>query len=411
MSSSRLAAMAALVLTGCAGGGDDDPASAARPAVPVRVLEVAPRELVRTYTELATLAAPMSVDVAAEVPGRIAALPFDEGDRVEQGEVVVELDVALAEAQLRPARARAAQAAAGTAQAEARVGAAEALEREAQAGLALATANFERKRQLREQRATPEATFLEARDELTMAEARLAASQAELASARAALTAQAAAIEVAQAEVGIAEVTLERHTVRAPLEGVVVARGPDPGAMIQAGEPILRLEPTVVLRAEVNVPEGLARLVHPGDEVTVRTDLGRHPGRVRLVAPAVARDTRTVKVEVDVQNDDERGLRPGTFARVTFSLERRQGALAVPEHALRRDVEENATVVVVEQGERGPVARVRPVALGLSADGWVEVTEGLRGGEAVVTLGAETVVDGTPVEPTPAPAPAHGGPP
>lgn len=400
----RLAGLAAIALAALTGGCGREAEGAGpapgRPSIPVHALEVVPRDLVRTYTELATLTAPASVDVALEVPGRIAALPVDEGDLVVKGQVVVQLDATVAAAQLREVRARAAQAEAGMAQVEARVAAAEAVAREAEVTAALARANFERKRQLVEQRATPAATFEEARDQLSIAEARHAAARAELASARAALGAQAAAVEVARAEVGVAEATLDRHTVRAPLGGVVVARAPDPGAMVQAGEPVLRIEPTSVLRAEVNLPERLARLVGRGDAVRVRTDLSAHAGQVRLVAPAVARDTRTVKVEVDVQNPGA-ALRPGTFARVTFALERRAGALAVPEHALRRDVREAASVVVVEAGEAGTVARVRPVSLGLSAGGWVEVLRGLRAGDVVVTLGAETVVDGTPVEPQP----------
>lgn len=396
-----LAAAAALtlLLAGCDRGADGASPTPRR-AVPVRVLEVTPRDLVRTYTELATLAASASVDVAPEVPGRIAALPFDEGDRVEQGQLVVSLDDTVAAAQLREARARAAQARAGLGQAEARVSVAQALAREAQAGVALATTNLQRKRRLLEQRATPEATFDEARDQSLMAEARQAAAEAELASARAVLGAQATTIDVALAEVGVAEATLARHRVEAPLSGVVVDRAPDPGDMVQAGEAVLRLEPTSPLRGEVNVPERLARLIAPGDQVSVRTDTGTRPGTVRLVAPSVQRDTRTVKVEVEVDNPDD-ALRPGTFARVTFALERRPGALAVPEHALRRDVEEAATVVVVEPGADGPVARVRPVELGLSAGGWVEVRRGLAAGDVVVTLGAETVGDGTPVEPLP----------
>lgn len=363
-----------------------------RRAVPVRALEVAPRELVRTYTELATLRAPASVDVAPEVPGRILALPFDEGDRVEAGDVVVELDATLVAAQTREARARAAQARAGLAEVEARVAASQALVREAEAGRSAAQDAFERRRQLLERQATPLAAFQEARDQLAMAEARVAAAEADLLSTRAMLGGRGAAVEVAEAAVAVAEAALERHTIAAPLPGVVVARGADPGAMLAVGQAVLRIEPTDPLRAEVNLPERLAGLVARGDRVDVRTDADALVGRVRLVAPAVAPDTRTVKVEVDVDNPDGR-LRPGTFARVTFALERRAAALAVPEHAVRRDVDGRASVLVVEGG----VARARPVELGLAAGGWVEVRRGLTAGEQVVTLGAATVADGTPV--------------
>jgi RND family efflux transporter MFP subunit len=134
----------------------------------------------------------------------------------------------------------------------------------------------------------------------------------------------------------------------------------------------------------------------------VRTETAELQGVVSRVAPAVARETRTIRVEVDVPNAD-RALRPGTFARVTFALERRDGALAVPQHALRRTPDEGVAVIVAEQGRVNLVARERQVKLGLTADGWVEVTDGLAAGERVVTLGAETVVDGTPLEAQAAP--------
>jgi multidrug efflux pump subunit AcrA (membrane-fusion protein) len=83
---------------------------------------------------------------------------------------------------------------------------------------------------------------------------------------------------------------------------------------------------------------------------------------------------------------------------VTFALERRDGVLAVPEHALRRAPDGTVEVIVAEptRGD-GAVARERKVELGLTADGWVEVRAGLAAGDLVVTLGAETVVEGTPV--------------
>lgn len=392
-----LALVSALGASGC--DGDADAASSAAPAVPVRVIEVQPRDLVRTYTELATLVAPAFVDVATEVAGRIAALPFDEGDRVRRGDVVVRLDATVAEAQVREARARLAQAEAGLAQAEARVTATDAATREAEAALAQARDAFARKEQLLRERATAEATFREARDQLAGAEARLAVTRAELESARASLSAQAAAIDVSRAAVEVAEAMLAKHSVAAPLDGVVVSRGPDEGAMTQPGDTILRLESTDPLRAEVGLPERLARFVKGGDQVAVRTETTELDGVVFRVSPAVARDTRTVLVEVDVPNR-ERALRPGTFARVTFALERRDGALAVPEHALRRAPDGAVAVIVADAGpERASaVARERPVELGLTADGWVEVRAGLAAGERVVTLGAETVVDGTPIE-------------
>jgi HlyD family secretion protein len=397
-------ALAALLVVAASGCDDEAGAASSGPAgVPVRVLEVAPRDLVRTYTELATLVTPLFVDVATEVAGRIEALPVDEGAHVQRGDVVVRLDTVVPQAQVREARARLAQAEAGRGQAAARVASSEAAVREAEAALSLAGDAFARKEQLRRERATAEATYLEARDQLAVAEARLEVARAELESARASASAQAAAVDVARATLEVAEGMLDKHTVVAPQDGVVVSRGPDVGAMAQPGEVLLRLELLDPLRAEVHLPERLARFVTRGDEVVVRTESAELQGIVSRVAPAVARDTRTLLVEVDVPNAD-RALRPGTFARVTFALERREGVLAVPEHALRRAPDGEVAVIVAEQAPGGLVARERPVELGLTADGWVEVRDGLAAGERVVTLGAETVVDGTPLD-------AQAGPP
>ncbi len=392
-----------------------------RPPVPVEVIDVAPRDLVARYTEMATLGATEVVTVSAEVAGRIAALPKDEGDSVTAGEAVVRLDDEIARARLAEAAARVAQAQAKHPQLAARIeqeqkqiAQAEATLRQVTAQLDAARTNFQRKEALFRGKATSEAVHQQAKDDLAVAEARVQEAQAGIAWAQAAAEARSsetAAIEAdlkgANAAVEVARATLARHVVAAPVAGVVMWRGKEPGEMVQPGEAVLRIAPTDPLRAVVSLPERIAMRVRTGDEVTVHTDGAERAGRVFRVAPLVDPATRTVKIEADVPNPD-RGIRVGAFGRVTFVLDRRERVPAVPVQVIRREATGEAFVLVLLPAEGGHVTERRDVRLGLEADGWVEVTEGLRPGETIVSLGAKTLAGGARVQPVrPEPAPAE----
>jgi HlyD family secretion protein len=114
-------------------------------------------------------------------------------------------------------------------------------------------------------------------------------------------------------------------------------------------------------------------------------------GRVRIVSPEVDRATRLGRVRIALPRDGS--LRIGAFARGTVEIARRTG-VAVPLSAVIYDAK-GATVQVVVNG-RVEARRVRP---GLSAEGFVQIEEGVRAGDFVVTRAGSFLRDGDTVRP------------
>jgi membrane fusion protein (multidrug efflux system) len=129
-------------------------------------------------------------------------------------------------------------------------------------------------------------------------------------------------------------------------------------------------------------------------QATVRVDAYPDevfPGTVRKVSPVADERTRTVEVEIHIDNPGYR-LKPGMFARVDLTLQERANAVVIPDHAVLR-ADEATFLYVVE----GTTARRRAVRLGLAEGERVEVLEGVRAGERVVTRGQRLLEEGSAV--------------
>ncbi|HEX8795815.1 MAG TPA: efflux RND transporter periplasmic adaptor subunit [Polyangiaceae bacterium] len=202
--------------------------------------------------------------------------------------------------------------------------------------------------------------------------------------------------------------TAEQYlTVTAPFEGVITERNIHPGALVGpqgSGDstPMLRLQQVSTLRLTVAVPEGLAGAIAEGATVsfTVRAfPAVTFTGTIRRISHSVDPATRSMPVELDVDNTDGR-LAPGMFADVLWPVKRTTPSLFVPAWA------------IVQSTERTFVARIRdgvveqvPVQRGATQGDLVEVFGALADGDTVAKRGSEELRDGTRVE-VHAPAPA-----
>lgn len=201
-------------------------------------------------------------------------------------------------------------------------------------------------------------------------------------------------VEAQRAALALAEVELAETRIKAPVDGVVSERHIRLGDTVNAGDTVFRVTDTRALEAEVHVPERLMGRLAVDQLVEIRSEASpdkSYTGRIARISPVVDSDSGTVKATVAV-NDDSGLLRPGTFARVRIFYETRDNALLVPRQALSFE-NGRTTLFVVEDG----VAKRREVSTGYSEDGWVEITEGLSGEHAVITLGHATLRDGTAV--------------
>jgi RND family efflux transporter MFP subunit len=195
--------------------------------------------------------------------------------------------------------------------------------------------------------------------------------------------------------------TLEQYlALTAPFEGVVTERNVHPGALVgpQGGgnaTPLLRIEQVHKLRLTVAVPESLVGGIAEGVPATfsVRTFPGvKFTGVTRRVAQSVDTKTRSMPVELDVDNKDGR-LAPGMFATVVWPVKRTAPSIFVPPSA------------IVQSTERTFVARVKdatleqvPVQRGVAQGDLIEVFGALQPGDVVAKRGSEDLRNGAHVQ-------------
>ena len=178
---------------------------------------------------------------------------------------------------------------------------------------------------------------------------------------------------------------------RSPVDGVVLEKPAIQGMRFMPGEVLYQIADLSTVWLLADVFEQDLGMVHVGQPATVRMDAypdREFTGTVTFIYPTVTAETRTAKVRVELANP-EGLLKPSMYARVEFaSFHSKDKALTVPDAA----VLDTGTrqLVLVQRGEGR--FETRPVKLGMRADGYIEVLEGLAAGEEVV-VSANFLID------------------
>mgnify|MGYP000011430010 CR=1 FL=1 len=307
--------------------GREEAPAGTRPQTPVDVAEPRIDRVRDRVNAVATTAARDAIDVTSEVDGRVLRLHFNEGQRVEANQLLVELDDRQARADLRAAEAQ----------------------------LRDARAKFDRASRLPSQ----------------------SISRADVEELQ-------AAMEVAEARVLSARTVLENHTIEAPFAGALGLRYISQGAFVRAGDRITTLDSISPIEVVFSVPERYLAELEAGQRVNARSDAfpdQAFDGEVTELGTRVDPVSRTLQVKAALDNEDGR-LRPGQFMSVTLTF-RERDALLIPEEAVLSQGSEQYVFVVVEDNE---VER-RNLRLGQRLVGEAEVIEGLAEGERVVITG------------------------
>jgi RND family efflux transporter MFP subunit len=208
--------------------------------------------------------------------------------------------------------------------------------------------------------------------------------------------------QVAQAKLLRTQAMLQFARIAAPFAGVVTARFVDPGAFIPAATSgstpqsaaLLTLMDVSRLRVQVYVPEAEAPFIKNGlaTTVTVEELPGRSfAGAVTRYSHALDESTKTMLTEIELPNLSGT-LRPGMYANVRMSVERKTAATLVPVDAV---IVEKAGWFVFKLADGK--ARKSAVHTGFNDGVNVEITDGLRAGEAVIRVGKMALSDGQPV--------------
>ncbi len=329
-------ALALLALLAACNGGEAQ--ERARPAPLVKAEAATTMRFVETIEAVGTALANEQVTLAAPVTERIVRLNFDDGGFVQKGQVVAVLAQAEENAELRQAQARA---------------------REAQQQL----------------------------DRIEALRSRGFATKSNL-DAQAALAAQA------QAQAAGARATIGDRVVTAPFSGWVSLRNISPGAVVSAGTEIATISDVSSIKLDFPVPETMLSAIKPGQ--TIAATAAAYPdqpfrGQIDNIDPVVDPNTRAVMVRARLPNPG-RKLKPGMLLTVAIETQPRIG-LSVPELAVVGEGDARFVYVVDAEGK----AQRTQVRTGLRSDGRIEILEGLRPGQKVVTEGVVKLTDGVAV--------------
>jgi len=189
--------------------------------------------------------------------------------------------------------------------------------------------------------------------------------------------------------------------VLAPFDGVAGIRLVNVGDYVKDGADLVSLDDVAAMYVDFRLPEGVLSRLKAGQGVEVTLDAlpGRvFQGRVEAFDSQLDANGRSLLVRASIPND-EGVLRPGMFARARLVFSAREGAIVVPEEALVPQGGRQFLVKVVEGpgGLRSQRLEARP---GLRVPGKVEILQGLRAGDLVVTAGQGRLMrsDGLPVQ-------------
>lgn len=299
--------------------------------LPVIVVAAESRQLANRIEALGTLNANETAVVSANITATIARIRFDDGQRVKQGDVLVELTNSEQLAQLQ----------------------------EAEVSLADAERQLARARQLVESRVL----------------------------SRQELDDRARAVDIARAQLQAVQARLADRLIRAPFDSVVGLRQVSVGTLVAPGMPVATLHDDSVMKLDFSIPETLMTQVVPGQELVATSRAygnEQFRGEVGSLDNEVDPVTRSIRVRALIDNADAR-LKPGMLMTVNLRSDSRQ-AVVVPEEALLPLGRDQFVMVVEPEGE-GYLARRQQVQTGLRQPGLVEVTAGLKAGEKVVTHG------------------------
>ena len=232
--------------------------------------------------------------------------------------------------------------------------------------------------------------------------AKHAVSQQEADQTRANYIAAQAAVDASKANVRRLEQLQSYERIVAPFDGIVTARNTDIGDLIDAGSgssnprELFHLDAIDKLRVYVAVPEVDSDSIHDGDRaiLTQDSDPDREtPGTIIRNADAIDHSTRTLNVEVDVDNSKD-VLRPGAYVFVHFHLPASGNTVTIPSNALLFRAEGLRVGVV-----RGDRVLLVPVTIGHDFGSSVEITSGLTAADEVILDPSDSLASGVQVHP------------
>ena len=301
-----------------------------------------------TLPTVGSITAVQGVKITAEIPGTVRKIAFESGAAVEQGDLLLSMDVTTEEAQLRSLEAQ----------------------------TELAKTNLGRVKRLREEKTVSQA-------DLDQAEATLKQTQANADAVRAAIA---------------------KKVIRAPFAGRLGIRQVNVGQYLEPGKLIVSLQSLSPVYGDFSLPQQEFARIKPG--LTVRAKSDTYPdkefaGKITAINPDLDAMTRNIRVQATFENP-EQSLRPGMFTRMEIVFAEERGVLTIPSTSILSApygdsvyVIEPSTATNAATGDL--VVRQQFVRVGNARGDFISITTGLKAGQKVVTSGIFKLRNGGPV--------------
>jgi len=294
-------------------------------------------------------------ETAFEVSGKLKKLLFDEGDAVKQGEKVAELDTERLKARKKELAA--------------------ALKR-AEADARLAERTYDRFAELWENKA------ISSQEKDESLEAKEVAK---------------AAVDVAKAQLNSIVVDIQKSTLFAPFDGVVIQRLQDAGSVVAMGQPVMQIQQNSAFDIRIGVTTKAAKTLTVGENRSIRIENEDYDAEITSILPVRAQ-TRTVDVKLALKQDVS-DLRPGDTVSLSIDFEVKKRGFWVPLNALAEGHRGLWSIYVSERNEEDKQqASRRSVELHYSDGMRGFISGAINNGESVILQGASKLVPGQTIQ-------------
>lgn len=204
-------------------------------------------------------------------------------------------------------------------------------------------------------------------------------------------------LENAEARVAQARVRINDANIKSSINGIVNKRYIEPGAVVSPGTQLFELVDVSRLKLAITVNETQVASLKIGDKVDVKVSV--YPdlnfrGTVSFIAPK-ADASLNFPVEIEIASNPGHKLKAGMYGTAIFSFDDTAPVITIPRSAFVGSVSTNQVFVV----QNGNIARLRNVIAGRVLDEKVEILQGLKEGESIITTGQINLADGSKISP------------
>lgn len=357
---------------------------------------VAKGELIQTVVASGRVQSPARVEIASKITGKVVAIPVIEGQTVRAGQTLIVMESSDERATVEQAKAAVDQSAARLRQLrELTQPVTEQALIQAQATLDTAKKQYGRTRELSEQGFVSQSQLDDALRNLDIAQSQMASARFQVRTNRENGSDYAlaeSALKQARANERVTRAKLGNTVIKAVSDGILISRNVEQGNVVLAGKALMLMSPMGKTQLIVQIDEKNMRYLKLGQLALVVADA--YPGQrfnaeLSYINPAVDATRGSVEVKLDVNTPPDY-LRQDMTVSVDIEVARRADALSLSIAAIHDAAGTEPWVMVVDKGR----AQRRAVKLGVRGDARVEILDGLREGEQVLSATGLAVEEG-----------------